>query len=50
MAFASWFFRHLVAYGAGDTTPGGVANAYLLEDGSGGYQLEDGSGVYLMEA
>lgn len=50
MAFGSWFFRTIIGVSSGDTSPGGAANAYLLEDGSGGYQLEDGSGVYLMEA
>lgn len=48
MAFASWFFWRLVNSGR-DTTPGGVANAILLEDGTGGILLEDGSGVILME-
>lgn len=33
----------------GDTTPGGSADALLLENGTDGILLEDGSGVLLME-
>lgn len=49
MAFASLFFRRLTAFGTGDTSPGGPADALLLEDGTGGYTLEDGTGEILME-
>ena len=34
---------------AGDTTPGGVANAFLQEDGVFGFLLEDGTSYLLME-
>jgi hypothetical protein len=33
----------------GDTTPGGVLDAYVLEDESGGYLKEDGTSTLLME-
>lgn len=33
----------------GDTTPGGAADAWLLEDGLSGWLLEDGSSFWLIE-
>lgn len=33
----------------GDTTPGGAASAWLLEDGTSGWLLEDGTSFWLLE-
>ena len=38
------------ALAGGDTTPGGAADAWLLEDGLSGWLLEDGSSFWLMES
>lgn len=35
---------------AGDTTPGGASDAYLLEDDVSGYLMEDGVSYYLLES
>jgi hypothetical protein len=38
-----------VGSAAPDTTPGGTANVWLLEDGLGGWLLEDGTGYWLLQ-
>ncbi len=36
--------------GAGDTTPGGTADVWLMEDGASGWLMEDGISFFLLEA
>jgi len=40
--------KNIISVG-GDTTPGGAASAWLLEDGTSGWLLEDGTSFWLLE-
>lgn len=41
--------RRVMGTSRGDTTPGGAASAWLLEDGTSGWLLEDGTSYWLLE-
>lgn len=36
--------------GGADTTPGGAASVWLMEDGTSGWLMEDGTSFWLIEA
>lgn len=50
MLYKIIFWALAGAAGNGDSTPGGSANAVLMEDNSSGILMEDGTSDILMEA